>query len=264
MKPLAEHIYEEIEQTLLHYRHSKLMCEDGDSHYPLTDLLTPDNESIQFGYDEIRMICDAIYNRVLTKHFISAEKTPEALIEETWDAMPGGHDGFLKTWGFIQFGKRLIEKVLPRPTTRKPRGWIRLGRTGASTAITDNEYTRDQWLRVGDRVRPLYTEMTDEPVEPESMDVMRAEFEEWHTLHFIEPLTRSSGGSDYRDNHVIRRWEAWQGARTQRPGADAQLLKFYDAKTTSELIQMMERHILKLQERVPKTPNMFTLSPRQG
>lgn len=53
--------------------------------------------------------------------------------------------------------------------------------------------------------------------EVESMDAMRAEFEKWHTEHFIEPLTRSKGGSDYRDSNVVRRWEGWQGARNNRP-----------------------------------------------
>ena len=61
-------LYDAIEQVLLHYRHSRLTTEDGESQYPLTDLLTPDGNSIQMGYDEIRYICDAIYNEVLTKH----------------------------------------------------------------------------------------------------------------------------------------------------------------------------------------------------
>lgn len=175
MQPLAEQIYEEIEQTLRAYRLSRWVCADGDGHYPLTDHLTPDGESIQSGYDEIRMICDAIYNRVLTRHFISAEKTPDKLIEETWDAMPDGQSGFLKTWGFIQFGRALIAKVVPRQTTRKPRAWMRLGRTGESTGVTDNEYSRDQWHRVESRVIPLYTEVSDEIDRTDLLEVYAVE-----------------------------------------------------------------------------------------
>jgi hypothetical protein len=170
MKPLAEQIYEEIEQALRHHRLSRWMDADGEGHYPLTDMLTPEGESIQAGYDEIRMMCDSIYNQVLTKHFLSAEKTPEALIKETWNSMPGGYSGFLKTWGFVQFGCALIEKVLPRPTTRKPRAWIRLNQTGGSTGVTDVEYYRDQWKSAGERVIPLYTEVSDEVDRPDLME----------------------------------------------------------------------------------------------
>lgn len=162
MTPLAEQIYEEIEQTLLHHRLGRWQCADGEGNYPLTDLLTPDGESIQAGYDEIRLMCDAIYNDVLTKHLASSEKLHDVLIQETWNGMPDGYDGFLKTWGFIQFGRRLIEKVLPILTKREPRAWMRVNRTGGSTGVTDTEYGRDQWKRVGDRVVPLYTEMNDE------------------------------------------------------------------------------------------------------
>ena len=52
--------------------------------------------------------------------------------------------------------------------------------------------------------------MSDDPID---MDALRAEFEAWHAEHYIEPLTRSPGGSDYRNNTVAIRWEAWQGAR---------------------------------------------------
>ncbi|WP_175980017.1 hypothetical protein [Caballeronia zhejiangensis] len=65
----ANQLYDEIEKVLLNYRHSRFTTEDGDSQYPLKDLLTPDGESIQGGMDEIRLICDDIYNEVLTKHF---------------------------------------------------------------------------------------------------------------------------------------------------------------------------------------------------
>ncbi len=209
MKPLAEQIYEEIEQTLRQHRLSRWQCEDGEGAYPLTDILTPDGESIQAGYDEIRMICDSIYNRVLTKHFISAEKSPDVFIIETWNGMPDGHSGFLKSWGYVQFGKRLIEKVLPRLTKRPPRAWMRLGPTGESTGVTDVESYSDQWKRVGARVIPLYTEVVEDPLE-------------------------------------------------------TQLMKFYDAGTPAELIATMQKHIAKMQERLPATPSQFTGSPRHG
>lgn len=78
MKPLVEKIYDEIEQVLMHHRLSRWQCDDGESNYPLTDMLTPDGETIQAGYDEIRNICDAIYNEVLTKH------------------LPGSHEELMK------------------------------------------------------------------------------------------------------------------------------------------------------------------------
>jgi len=169
MKPLVERIYDEIEQVLLHHRLTGWMDADGESNYPLTDILTPDGQSIQIGYDEIRNMVDSIYNDVLTK-------------------------------------------LLGTP----------------------------------------------------DMDVMRAEFEQWHSAHFIEKLTRSSGGSDYLDNNVVRRWEAWQGACQQRPVGDAQLMKFYGVKTTDELIAAQAAHIAKLQAKVPPVPDQFPASPRQG
>ncbi|WP_321913516.1 hypothetical protein [Paraburkholderia sp. J11-2] len=43
---------------------------------------------------------------------------------------------------------------------------------------------------------------------------MREQFEAWHTEHFIEPTTRSRGGSDFRNEKVRDRWEAWQASRT--------------------------------------------------
>jgi uncharacterized protein YyaL (SSP411 family) len=172
LKPLAEQVYEEIEQTLLSHRLNGWLCADGEGNYPLTDILTPDGESIQAGYDEIRMMSDSIYNSVLKK---------------------------------------------------------RLG-----------------------------------TIEPFSMDVIRAEFEQWHAQHFIEPLTPSSGGSDYRESAVVRRWEAWQGAMSERVGGSAQLMRFYDVKTTSDLIKAMEEHIAKLQAKVPSVPDQFPGSPRHG
>lgn len=74
----AQQLYDEIEQVLLHYRHSTIRTEDGDSGYPLTDLLTVDGHTIQMGYDEIRYICDAIYNDVLTKHAPAPSPTESA------------------------------------------------------------------------------------------------------------------------------------------------------------------------------------------
>jgi Lar family restriction alleviation protein len=73
----ADQLYAAIEQVLLHYRHSTIRTEDGDSGYPLTDLLTMDGHSIQMGYDEIRYICDAIYNEVLTKSATSQPAAPD-------------------------------------------------------------------------------------------------------------------------------------------------------------------------------------------
>jgi hypothetical protein len=67
MKSLSGQVYEEIEKTLLHHHLSGWQDEDGGG-YPLTDILTPDGHSIQIGYDEIRLICDAIYNEVLVKN----------------------------------------------------------------------------------------------------------------------------------------------------------------------------------------------------
>lgn len=78
----ADQLYDAIEQVLLHYRHSRLMTEDMGSGYPLTDLLTADGESIQGGIDEIRYICDSIYNEVLTKH---TTPPPAKLSTETVD-----------------------------------------------------------------------------------------------------------------------------------------------------------------------------------
>ena len=68
MSSLAEKVYDEIEQTLLHHRLSNWQCDDGESNYPLTDMLTPEGQTIQVGCDEIEGICDAIYNEVLTKN----------------------------------------------------------------------------------------------------------------------------------------------------------------------------------------------------
>jgi hypothetical protein len=169
MSSLADKVYDEIEQTLLHHRLCYWQCEDDEGSYPLIDMLTPEGRTIQVGHDEIQHICDAIYNEVLTK-------------------------------------------MLGKP----------------------------------------------------DMDIMRSEFEQWHVLHFIDPLTRSSGGSDYRSPNVVRRWEAWQGACEQRPGGDLELMKFYGVKTTSELIAAQEAHIAKLQAKVPPIPDQFPASPRHG
>src|SRR5579859_7479819 len=119
MKPLAETIYEEIEQTLKAHRLSNMQCEDGGA-YPLTDALTPPGQTIQAGYDEIEMMCDAIYNRVLTTHFNNVDNVSDDLIIDTWTSMPGGYDGFLKSWGFVQFSRKLLERVLPRHKPMKP------------------------------------------------------------------------------------------------------------------------------------------------
>lgn len=116
MKHKADQLYDRIEEALLHHRLSNWQDTDGDP-YPLVDHLTGPGNSIQEGYDEIRWICDSIYNEVLVPFF------------------------------------------------------------------------------------------------DENMDKMRAQFEEWHAKHFVEPLTRSKGGSDYKNTAVIHRWEAWQAAR---------------------------------------------------
>lgn len=42
-----------------------------------------------------------------------------------------------------------------------------------------------------------------------TLNVCRISFEAWHVKHFLGPLTRSVGGSDYRNEKVRDRWEAW-------------------------------------------------------
>lgn len=38
-------------------------------------------------------------------------------IEAIWNSMPGGYDGFCKTWGFIQFAHRILEAANIQSTT---------------------------------------------------------------------------------------------------------------------------------------------------
>ena len=62
----ADSLYDAIEEILLHHRMSNLEGDDGEA-YPLVDqLTTPGANSIESGKFEIRLICDAIYNEVLT------------------------------------------------------------------------------------------------------------------------------------------------------------------------------------------------------
>jgi hypothetical protein len=68
MSSLADAVYDEIEQTLLHHRLCYWQCEDDEGNFPLIDMLTPEGHTIQVGHDEIQHICDAIYNEVLVKY----------------------------------------------------------------------------------------------------------------------------------------------------------------------------------------------------
>lgn len=212
MTPLAEKLYDDIEKVLLNHRMSYWQDQDGGS-YPLTDMLTPDGHTIQVGYDEIRMICDEIYNQVLVPHVESAERTREELIEVVIDSMPNGDRGFTTTWSLIDFGKKLIERVLPRKKERKPKAWMKVHPTGQCIETTAMEWHADNWKREGGyRVVPLYTEICDED-SVENMDEMRVAFEAWHRERYVASLERSKGGSDYRVPEVVWRWETWQGAR---------------------------------------------------
>jgi hypothetical protein len=66
--PSADDLYDKIEEVLLHHRLSNwCMDEDGEDLLPLVDRLCDDSaKDISSGKHEIRLICDAIYNEVLT------------------------------------------------------------------------------------------------------------------------------------------------------------------------------------------------------
>jgi hypothetical protein len=71
----AHQLYDAIEETLLHYRMSNLQDDQGGG-YPLVDhLTTPGASDIASGNFEVHLICDAIYNEVLTKSTHPAAKT---------------------------------------------------------------------------------------------------------------------------------------------------------------------------------------------
>jgi len=40
------------------------------------------------------------------------ERLTEVQISDIWNAMPGGHKGFLKEWGYMQFAKAIEEAIL--------------------------------------------------------------------------------------------------------------------------------------------------------
>lgn len=44
----------------------------------------------------------------------------------------------------------------------------------------------------------------------DNMDVKKAAFEQWHSQHFLDELTKSKGGSDYQSGVVRDRWEGFQ------------------------------------------------------
>lgn len=165
MKPLADRIYEEIEVVLQQHRLSNMQTEDGDA-YPLTDALTSCGRSIQDGYDEIRLICDSIYNRVLTPHFNNVDHVSDDLIVDTWASMPNGYDGFRKSWGFVQFARNLLERVLPRQKPMKPRAWLEVDSRGKTLGVTDNRAISDMWRSEGRKVIPLFTEILESPAYP--------------------------------------------------------------------------------------------------
>lgn len=52
--------------------------------------------------------------RVMLQRFVDALPGPviptDAQIVEVWQGMPGGADGWLKGWGFIQFSRALLER----------------------------------------------------------------------------------------------------------------------------------------------------------
>jgi len=61
----ADAIYDEIKVTLANHRLSYTEGSDGEA-YPLADALSTPGGTIKSGVDEIVLICDAIYNEVLT------------------------------------------------------------------------------------------------------------------------------------------------------------------------------------------------------
>jgi hypothetical protein len=72
----AHQLYDAIEEVLLHHHVSNMEGDDGEA-YPLVDqLTTPGANSIESGKFEIRLICDAIYNEVLTVAAPQAECAP--------------------------------------------------------------------------------------------------------------------------------------------------------------------------------------------
>lgn len=165
MTPLANRIYEEIEMVLLHHGLSTMQTEDGDA-YPLKDALTPKGRSIQDGCDEIRLICDSIFNHVLIPHFNNVDHVSDDLIVDVWSSMPNGYNGFLKSWGFVQFSRKLLERVLPRQKPMKACAWMHVGPTGESLGVTDVEWHAENWKREGRKVIPLFAEILESPAYP--------------------------------------------------------------------------------------------------
>lgn len=81
--PDADAIYDAIEQVLMHHHLSYTVADDEDqSGLPLVDALTtPGAKDVTSGHDEVRLICDAIYNddtfRALTSQASAAAPAPE-------------------------------------------------------------------------------------------------------------------------------------------------------------------------------------------
>lgn len=90
----ADQLYDAIEETLLHHRMSNLEGDDGEA-FPLVDhLTTPGDRGIDSGKLEIRLICDAIYNEVLTKaiHPAAAHPARAEVLEEACAAIKAEDD----------------------------------------------------------------------------------------------------------------------------------------------------------------------------
>jgi hypothetical protein len=90
----ADVLYDKIEQVLLHHRLSNwCMDEDGEELLPLVDRLCDEaGKDISSGKHEIRLICDAIYNEVLTK-----EAAPQAVDAPVAPAL---RDALAELWKF--------------------------------------------------------------------------------------------------------------------------------------------------------------------
>lgn len=84
----AKALYDAIKDVLLNHRLSNLVDEDGE-FFPLVDhLCSQDDKTTESGEFEIALICDAIYNDVLTK---SAPVADERLSDATLAALVNKH-----------------------------------------------------------------------------------------------------------------------------------------------------------------------------
>ncbi|MFY2995914.1 hypothetical protein ACOTH8_21565 [Achromobacter xylosoxidans] len=218
----AKALYDAIKDVLLNHRLSNLVDEDGE-FFPLVDhLRSQDDKATESGEFEIALICDAIYNDVLTR---SAPVAGEQII--AWDVQDTGLGRRYTTYNpkvaedLMNLGENVRPLVyasaLPpaNPAPQASAEDVRNAALEEAAAFLENNRTAWQSFRAAYEIRALKQPQADKDGGQQlDGDVdERAAFEAWAYRAGMGPKFRESMFAAWEARAALSAPQAEQGER---------------------------------------------------